>query len=253
MTAPEHRNRAMLIRFWGTRGSFPAPLDARAVRGKIKEALTRSQTRSFADETELDAFIANDLDFAVVGTFGGNTSCVEIDGGSDSYVLCDLGTGVREFGNRFLSSPHPAKRKVFNIFMSHVHWDHIMGFPFFVPAYIPGHKIRIHGCHEILEQAFRMQHGAPSFPVDFDLLGADISFVPLTPGERHEIAGMAVYPFKQVHEGGSYAYRFEKDGKSVVYATDAEHKIEDRGAYRVLRPVRPGRRSRDLRFDVFAR
>jgi phosphoribosyl 1,2-cyclic phosphodiesterase len=63
--------------------------------------------------------------------------------------------------------------------MSHVHRDHIIGFPFFGPAYVPGTVIRIHGCHDVLEQAFRLQQSAPCFPVGFEQLGARMEFVTL--------------------------------------------------------------------------
>jgi phosphoribosyl 1,2-cyclic phosphodiesterase len=111
----------------------------------------------------------------------------------------------------------------FDIFMSHVHWDHIMGLPFFGPAYIPGNRINIHGCHEELEAALRRQMDRPSFPVDFSALKADVRFVRLAPGRRHEIAGMAVTPMLQRHTGDSYGYRFERNGRAVVYSTDSEH------------------------------
>jgi ribonuclease BN (tRNA processing enzyme) len=112
--------------------------------------------------------------------------------------------------------------------MSHVHWDHIMGFPLFTPAYIPGNRIRIYGCHATLEEAFRRQHGAPSFPVDFAQLGARIEFIRLEPGKRYEIAGLSVVPMLQSHSGDSYGYRFEGDGKSLVYSTDSEPKGDQR-------------------------
>jgi phosphoribosyl 1,2-cyclic phosphodiesterase len=113
------------------------------------------------------------------------------------------------------------------VFMSHLHWDHIMGFPFFMPAYLPGNRIRIHGCHAALEEAFRRQHAAPSFPVDFARLGAAIEFVTLEPGREYEVAGLRVRAKKQLHGGDSYGYRFEMGGKSVVYSTDSEHKRDD--------------------------
>ena len=65
------------------------------------------------------------------------------------------------------------------------------------------------------------------FPVEFGALGADIQFVPMTPGQQYQVAGMSVCAFKQNHEGDSYGYRFEQNGQSVVYSTDGEHKIED--------------------------
>jgi phosphoribosyl 1,2-cyclic phosphodiesterase len=111
--------------------------------------------------------------------------------------------------------------------MSHAHWDHIMGFPFFMPAYTAGNQIRIYGCHADLEDAFRGQHAAPSFPVDFSRLSASIEFVRLEPDRDYEIAGLRVRPKLQRHGGDSYGYRFQAGDKVVVYSTDAEHKQDE--------------------------
>lgn len=212
------------VRFWGTRGSLAAPLNHAAVRGKIRDALRAACERGLADPQHIDSFIDRELPFSVSSTFGGNTSCVEIGTGGDEYLLCDLGTGVREFGNRVLAEQGPGRPHQFNVFMSHVHWDHIMGFPFFVPAYIPGNRIRIHGCHKTLREAMLRQQSAPCFPVDFQALGATIEFVELEPDKEYQIAGFTVRPIRQFHEGESYGYRFSRGGKSIVYSTDCEHK-----------------------------
>jgi len=219
----------MLIRFWGTRGSLPAPLGGAAVQAKLRAALRKASGRSFADDTEIDRFIASELTFAERSTFGGNTSCVEADIGSDEHLILDLGSGVREFGNRFMSGAYPGKKKVFNILMSHPHWDHIMGFPFFVPAYVPGHTIRIYGGHSTLDNAFRRQHAEPSFPVDYSQLGASIEFVTLDPAKTYDIAGAKVRLMRQHHTGDSYGYRIEHAGRSLIYSTDSEHKFEETG------------------------
>ena len=96
-----------------------------------------------------------------------------------------------------------------------------------MPVYIPGTRIVIHGCHENIEAGFRRQHGAPSFPVDFSQLPSRIEFDRLEPGKTYEIAGLRVTGKQQFHSGHSYAYRFERDGKTVVYSTDSEHKLDD--------------------------
>jgi len=113
------------------------------------------------------------------------------------------------------------------VFMSHLHWDHIMGFPFFMPAYLPGNHVRIYGCHATLEEAFRRQNAAPSFPVDFSRMNARIEFVRLEPERDYDIAGLRVRAKLQQHGGDSYGYRIEKHGKVVVYSTDSEHKQDD--------------------------
>jgi len=216
----------MLVRFWGTRGSLPAPLGGTVVRNKIRAALVKSLDRNLQTEADVDSFLEDDLAFSERATYGGNTPCVEIEAGADEYIVCDAGSGLREFGNRVMSAPDPGKKKVFNFFFSHVHWDHIMGFPFFVPAYIPGNRIVIHGCHKVMREAFKRQQSAPCFPVDFDWLGSTIEFVELEPGRTYSVAGVEVTPKAQNHSGDSYGYRFEKDGKAVVYTTDSEHKLE---------------------------
>src|ERR1700687_1066932 len=85
------------VRFWGTRGSLPAPLGASAVRAKIRDALFAARNRRLTTAEAIDDFIDRDLPFAVKGTYGGNTSCVEIVTGGDEHLLCDLGSGLREF------------------------------------------------------------------------------------------------------------------------------------------------------------
>ena len=102
-----------------------------------------------------------------------------------------------------------------------------MGFPFFTPAYIPGHRIHIYGCHEQLENAFRRQQAEPSFPVELSKMASTMEFVRLEPGRSYNIAGYQVRAALQQHPGDAYGYRFECNGKCVVYSTDAEHKPEN--------------------------
>src|SRR5262249_40928577 len=86
---------------------------------------------------------------------------------------------------------------------------------------------RIYGCHNVLEAAFRRQHSAPSFPVDFSQIGARVEFVRLETDTPYEVAGLKVRAMRQRHGGDSYGYRFEHDGSVLVYSTDSEHKLDD--------------------------
>ncbi len=223
----------MRIRFWGTRGSLPVSLTAAEIKHKIVESLLAAAGRAFRTRQDAESFAEKELPFSVSHTYGGNSSCVELDVGSGEYILCDLGTGARQFGLHVLAQKKAAaKPSTFHVFLSHLHWDHIMGFPFLVPAYIPGNRIVIYGCHEAIEQAFRKQHSAPCFPVDFSQLSARVEFVKIEPGKRHRIAGLEVTPKLQMHGGDSYGYRFEHGGKVVVYSTDSEHKTDDKASTR---------------------
>jgi phosphoribosyl 1,2-cyclic phosphodiesterase len=217
----------MRVRFWGTRGSIPVALTTADVRDKLAQALVQASGRSFASYEEAHAFASSELDFSLTHTFGGHTPCVELELPGDEYFVCDMGSGARPFGVHVLAK-QARRPATINIFMSHVHWDHIMGFPFLGPAYVPGTTIRIHGCHDVLEQAFRLQQSPPCFPVTFEQLGAKIEFVKLQPDKTYTVDGLKVTPHLQLHGGDSYGFRFEHDGKTVIYSTDSEHKLENR-------------------------
>src|SRR5512140_68313 len=163
----------MRVRFWGTRGSIPVALTTSDIRDKLAQALVQASGRTFASYEEAHAYASAELDVSLTQTFGGHTPCVEVEVPGNEYYVCDMGSGARPFGQHVLARQMRRPATV-NVFMSHVHWDHIMGFPFFGPSYVPGTKIRIHSCHDVCEQAFRLQQAAPCFPVDFALLAASI-------------------------------------------------------------------------------
>ncbi|MBA4396487.1 MAG: MBL fold hydrolase [Syntrophus sp. (in: bacteria)] len=218
----------MIVHFWGSRGSLPSAMDTRMIRVKIFKAIKAARSHRLDTDEAIEAFIREQLPFAVGSTYGCSTPCIELKQQAD-YVLCDAGTGLRNFGSAFMKSRQTqpqAPPAVFHIFISHPHWDHIQGFPFFTPAYLPGNRINIYGCHKNLREAFAGQQSVPSFPVPLVAMRAEILFHTLEPGQSYEIAGYSVRAIKQNHPGDSYGYRFEKDGKTVVYSTDAEHKRE---------------------------
>jgi len=218
----------MHVYFWGARGSLPASTTFRMIQTKISNAIKKSRDHLLETDEAVEEFIRKELPFSIRGGYGGNTCCIEIRG-QDEYVLCDAGTGLRDFGNYALqaeTSGRSGTSREFHIFMSHLHWDHIQGFPFFVPAYIPGNHINIYGFHADLKQAFVNQQNPPYFPVLLEDMNAHIVFHTLEPGKTYDIAGLSVKGIKQNHPGDSYGYRFSREGKKVVYSTDAEHKRE---------------------------
>jgi phosphoribosyl 1,2-cyclic phosphodiesterase len=218
----------MLVRFWGTRGSLPVAPRARAIEDKLVNVLMRAQGRSFADEGEARSFINGELPFGEGHTYGGATTCLEIEGADDSFFILDMGSGLRELGNdAFRRIAQQRRSRKYNFFMSHLHWDHIMGFPFFGPAFDPNAHIVIHSGHADCEQALRRQQEEISFPVAFDWLRAKIEFKVLTPGERYNVDGIDVELMPQDHSHVSYAWKFRKNGRIFVFSTDAEHRMDD--------------------------
>lgn len=154
--------------------------------------------------------------------FGGNTSCIEVRCGPHILIF-DGGTGLRLLGQRLLREM-PVEAY---LFFSHLHWDHIQGFPFFAPAFIPGNKIHLYGGSNVthtLEETLAGQMDYPSFPVHLSEMGASMDFHDLHEGEVVKIGDeVRVTNARGNHPNGVYAYRVDYQGKSVVYATDTEH------------------------------
>jgi phosphoribosyl 1,2-cyclic phosphodiesterase len=204
---------------WGSCGSLPSPASSANIREKVKAALWAARDQKFTAETEVDAFL-NTLPHHMQGTFKANTSCVQIEADSEDVILCDAGTGIRDYA---LSLPADTPLKTYHIFISHLHWDHIQGFPFFTPAYIPGNRIIFHGFHAAIEETIRAQMTSPCFPVPYETMQADIEFDIRAPGDSFQVDDVAITTIKQQHPGDSWGYRFEQHGKSVIYSSDSEH------------------------------
>ena len=217
-----------LVRFWGTRGVLPVAATAAEVRGKIANALVVARGTSIATYEEALRFIDGELDFAAAATYGGATSCVEIERGDEAFFVCDMGSGLQAFGRDAMKLCRRGRTAKFNIFLSHMHWDHIMGFPSFLPALDDNSKIVIHACHRDAEEALRRQQEEISCSIPFRSLPAEIRFVTLQPGHDVEVDGLRVTALEQDHPHGSFGYRFvDPAGHRIVYSTDSEHRIDD--------------------------
>lgn len=183
----------MKVRFWGVRGSIPCP--------------GRETMR-----------------------YGGNTSCVEVRI-EDEILVFDAGTGIRELGLDLLKRGQ--KDIVASIFFSHTHWDHIQGFPFFVPAFMPGNKFRLYGGRTFsasIEHALEGQMQHPNFPVLLQDLASNLEFHNLREGQAfdvdlnavHKTENLSITTERLFHPNGVFAYRVDYKDKSLVYATDNE-------------------------------
>ena len=152
--------------------------------------------------------------------YGGNTSCVAVAAGGETLVF-DAGTGIRPLG-RDLGGDVDA-----HLFFSHLHWDHIQGFPFFTPAYVPGNRLSVYGVEKpglpSLRESLAAQMTAPNFPVTLDAMRAELRFFDLPYGERIRVGPVVVRHTAVDHPNGCVAYRVDHGGRSVVYATDLEH------------------------------
>lgn len=173
------------LKFWGVRGSTPTP--------QIENL-----------------------------SYGGNTPCLEIRGSGGQLLVFDGGTGLRNLGmalkEEFQDRPIQA-----HFFLTHFHWDHIQGIPFFAPLYERPNRVTFHTGHPTanLQEMLEGQMRSPYFPVDFTFMSAEKRFRRIETAETY--GDVTVRPFPLNHPQGAYGYRIECAGKSIVYASDLEH------------------------------
>ena len=175
----------MKVRFWGVRGSLPVP----------------------GAKTE---------------RYGGNTSCVEVRSAAGTRVVVDAGTGIRKLGKELASEGEAGHARV-HLLISHTHWDHIQGLPFFAPLYQAGNQFYVYARQRDdthLRAVFASQTEDPYFPVPFNAVKAEVAFRELVEGARFQIGDVKVSCTRLNHPWIAMAYRLDCDGASVVYSTD---------------------------------
>ena len=210
----------MLIKLWGVRGSIPAPHQPDALDRKSSKLLNDFFESGRTQSSEIEDFLSSRPSYQTHG-WGGNTTCVTASCG-DTEIIIDGGTGIRDYGNSLLSGPCGRGEGVVHLFFTHVHWDHIMGLPFFVPLFIPGNEIHIYGVEEGLEDVFSTLFQKPFFPVPLEALGAKRFFHLLEPRQPHTQGDLTITPYQLDHPDPCWGYRIENGTSSYSHCVDTE-------------------------------
>jgi phosphoribosyl 1,2-cyclic phosphodiesterase len=172
------------LRFWGVRGSTPTPQIENLVHG-------------------------------------GNTSCLEVRGPNNEIIIFDGGTGLRQLGNSLLRE-YPEGNLPLNFFLTHFHWDHIQGIPFFAPVYAARTSVTFFSLSNSLQDVLESQMTMPFFPVRFDTILSKREFVHVA-NNPVKCGAVSIFPFALNHPQGCIGYRIECGGAVIVYASDLEH------------------------------
>ncbi|MGD0837539.1 MAG: MBL fold metallo-hydrolase [Polyangia bacterium] len=176
----------MRVRFWGVRGSLPVP----------------------GSRTE---------------RYGGNTSCVEVTSAGGTRIIIDGGTGIRRLGKELMRAEFEAGKGCAHILVSHTHWDHIQGLPFFAPFYREGNQLFVYARRrddQNLRSVFASQADAPFFPVSLASTRAKVAFRELQDGAAFEIEDMRIATARLNHPHIATAYAIASDGARVAYISD---------------------------------
>ncbi len=216
----------MQVKLWGVRGSLPSPTTNTEYRKKLVGILQRFAQSDIKriDTDSIDSFI-DKLPDEYQFIFGGDTTCVTVKSNSGKLYILDCGTGIRHVGYQLMKGLCGKGSGEVNIFFTHNHWDHIQGLPFFTPLYVPGNRINFYSTNKKVEENLIKQMSSPFFPAPFENTSSEKIFHYLDPKNRKSIRLeddliLEYYPLK--HPGGSFAYKFIQNGKSFIFATDAE-------------------------------
>jgi len=208
----------MKIHFWGVRGSLPTPITPARIKSKISAIVEQINPEDIIDAESRERFLAG-LPPWLFGTVGGNSPCVSVEFDNlNECVIFDCGSGLREMG--MTQENENRKQTHYHFFMSHFHWDHLQGLPFFSPGYNPDIKMDFYSPVPDMEKIFSGQMIHPYFPVNLDALRAQKTYHKLK--KEVNICGCTVYYKKMNHPGDSYAYCINENGKRIIYSTDTE-------------------------------
>lgn len=210
----------MKVKLWGVRGSLPTPYTPDVLEGRIRRLLHEFFDNGHKSKEQVDTFL-NSLPAYRRGGFGGNTACIEVSTDSTSVII-DGGSGLRRLGEMLMGGPCALGRGEVHVLLTHFHWDHLVGLPFFIPIFIRGNQIHFHAVQDDLEMAVRQMFTKPFFPVPFEQLGASIHFHRLQPRKELKIGDLNFAPFELDHPDPCWGYRFQHGGKVFSYCVDTE-------------------------------
>jgi phosphoribosyl 1,2-cyclic phosphodiesterase len=216
----------MRIKLWGVRGSLPTPLTTQTIEDKIFKALSLAKPSDLDSDETIKNYI-DSLPISVRGTYGGNSTCIQVIPENEELIVIDCGTGLKNLGNELMTTEFAKGKGYANFLISHTHWDHIQGIPFFVPMFIPGNKFTFYSPYPNLQQRIEYQQDFAHFPVNLEYMQGKKEFVLLDPESTFILNGIKITNKRMRHPGGTYGYRIEENGKVFCFTADCEFNIDE--------------------------
>ncbi|MDF3820433.1 MBL fold metallo-hydrolase [Leptospira sp. 96542] len=227
----------MKITLFGVRGSLPTPVAKAEQREKTLKILKmareewKKDPEHFSEESFLDH-----LTIPYSQDLGGNTTCVYLEGEDGENLIFDMGTGLRVLGNQLAAEAFSGKEMDFHILVSHTHWDHIQGWPFFKPGYSPSCNIHFYSCIENLEERLIRQQHPENFPITLSQMASKKHFHLWKEFQSYALGNLKIIPFGLRHPGSCTGYRVREGNRIFLFCTDVEYREEDREHLMKLKP-----------------
>lgn len=207
----------MRVRLWGVRGSLATPMTSAQLRDKARALLAEAKPADLATPQAIEAYLDRTPHS---WTYGGNTSCVEVELDHQTCIL-DAGTGLRSLGLHLKNDGRDQQHDL-HFFFTHFHWDHICGFPYFGPIYAPGKKIDVWSGRSDAQRLLTTQMDDAHFPVKWNMLKSVITCHQLPEDQPTTVGEATVRIMPLIHPDKAYGYRIDHKGRSVCYLTDTE-------------------------------
>lgn len=211
---------SLLVKFWGVRGSLPSsklPVDWRI---HFEKLMKNFFTQGYSKANEIEKYISSH-ELPLIGGYGAATTCVEISS-PKGRIIIDGGSGIRNFSEKVMAGKAGSVKGPFHIFMTHFHWDHLMGIPFFTPHYIPKSEIHYYGVQPDLEKMIRGVFKKPYFPVPFESLSSNIHFHVIEPRKPVKILDIEITPYQLDHPDPCWGYRVVNQNSVYSHCVDTE-------------------------------
>lgn len=206
------------IKFWGVRGSIPTCETPEQWEDHFAHILRSFFKEGYSRPEDIAPFLKA-LPPQYLGGFGVETSCVEV-AGDEMSLLVDGGSGLRRYGQ--MITPKLKGGEEHHLLLTHFHWDHLLGIPFFPPIFKKNQTVHIYAVQEDLEKNIRLKFSKPFFPVPFESVGANVVFHYLKPRVKVKIGEFDVTPYQLDHPDPCWGFKIEKDNLGYAHCVDTE-------------------------------